>query len=375
MLYDNALLCELYLKSYLTYHDTQHLSIAKEIADFWIEKMSEDLLFYSASDADTKGEEGEYFVYSYDELTEAFKVAGIRDIENSLLSIGVTPQGNFEGKNIVNFIEGEKPENFEQLKEILQSIRQKRIYPFIDKKIQVSWSSMMIKALFSLGYMDSKYKDIAKESLQALLSTMYIDGTLYHTTLIEKTPKVEAFLEDYAFLGSALIEAFHATQDESYLIQAQTIGNKALELFYNQGSWNFSVGEFETKAEITDSTYIGSVNMILDLLQSLSILLSDAKYKHFVFKTLEYNSYELGRKPVYYPYMLQQMLRYLKGDRLIKAKDKILLSNIKSLKAIQYPFIQVKLENIDEVMICGDVSCFANTKDISQVEELVNNSL
>ena len=58
---------------------------------------------------------------------------------------------------------------------------------------------------------------------------------------------------------------------------------------------------------------------MVENLLSLTALLDDEKYKHFAFKTMEYNSYELGRKPIYTPYMLTQALRYLKGDRAIKS--------------------------------------------------------
>ena len=63
MLYDNALLCELYTNAYLTYKDEEFLDTAKETADFWHSHMSEDYLMYSASDADSKGEEGVYYTY------------------------------------------------------------------------------------------------------------------------------------------------------------------------------------------------------------------------------------------------------------------------------------------------------------------------
>ena len=375
MLYDNALLCELYTKSFMIYNDKSHLNIAKEIAEFLLTKMSKNNLFYSASDADTDGSEGDYFVYSYEELYIAFKANNLENIEELLKSLGVTPEGNFEGKNIINFENNVEPENFKSIKKILIELRESKEYPFKDKKVQVSWSSMMIKSLFTLGYVESEYTKIAVDSLDILMKTMYKENILYHSVLVGKTPKVEAFLEDYAFLGTALIEGFNATQDETYLIQAQTIANKALELFYNQGSWNFSVGEFETKAEITDSTYISSTNIMIDLLQSLSTLVNDEKYKHFAFKTLEYNSYELGRKPIYYPYMLKQMLRYIKGDRVVKSRVNNLIENLSELKKVKYPFIQLKLDDIEDFMICGDKNCFSQVKLVQEIESAINKSL
>ena len=66
MTYDNALLSEVYLKAYSVTGNEFYRSVAFETIDFMQENMSEDGLFYSASDADTEGEEGKYFVYTYD---------------------------------------------------------------------------------------------------------------------------------------------------------------------------------------------------------------------------------------------------------------------------------------------------------------------
>ncbi|MBU0720669.1 thioredoxin domain-containing protein [bacterium] len=374
MLYDNALLCNVYTQAYLTYKEESFLETAKEIADFWYNFMSEDELFYSASDADSEGEEGTYFVYGYDEVYTLLAENGYENIQTMMDEMQITPHGNFEGKNIIRLESGKKPKYFDEVKILLQGLRKKRDYPFCDKKVQTSWSGMMIHSLFNLGAIDAKYTQKAVKSLEALLETMYIDGVLYHTTLIHKTPKIEAFLEDYAFLAQALVTAYKFTQDELYLINAQRLTNKALEKFYNKGEWSFSSGEFVTKAEIYDNTYTSSVSIMIDVLISLGALLEDEKYTHFAFKTLEYNSYELGRRPVHYPYMLVQMFRYLRGERIIKANSANLSQNSLSLVNVNYPFVQFKQSNENGFMVCGDKSCFANTDDVHTVNALVQNS-
>ena len=374
MLYDNALLCELYTNAYLTYKDESFLHVAKDIADFWQNHMSEDYLMYSASDADSEGEEGTYFIYSYDEVYKLLEENGYENIDEILKELSITQDGNFEGKNIIRFKSDETPEDFDNIKFLLRGLRADREYPFCDKKIQTSWSAMMIKALFNLACVDKSYKNKATKALDKLLETIYIDGRLYHTTLIHKTPKVDAFLEDYAFLSQALIKAFNSTQDETYLIRAQHFANLALEKFYNKGSWNFSMGEFETKAEISDNTYTSSVSVMIDVLISLSTLLEDDKYSHFAFKTMEYNSYELARRPVIYPSMLKQMLRYLKGDRIIKSNLVNLTSNEYQLALLKYPFIHKKATFDEEYMICGDKSCFANTNNINKIDDIISNT-
>ncbi len=374
MLYDNALLCEVYTQSYLSYDNQTHLETAKEIADFWFNLMSEDNLMYSASDADTEGEEGTYFIYTYDEVHDALVNAGYENIKSMIAQMGITHEGNFEGKNIIRFEDGIKPDYFDDVKIVLQELRKTREYPFIDKKVQTSWMSMMIKSLFLLGSIECSYKQKAIDSLDALLETMYLDGILYHTTLIHKKPKVEAFLEDYAFLCAALIAAYRSTQDELYLIHAQRFTNKALEEFYNKGEWNFSTGEFVTKAETADNTYTSSISVMVDVLISLGSLLEDDKYTHFAFKTMEYNSYDLGRKPIYSPYLLKQMFRYLKGERTIKSTTSNLNAVSYELAALSYPFIQLKSSEDDGFMVCGEKSCFANSDDVNELNKLISNS-
>ena len=374
MLYDNGLLCGIYTDAYLMYDDAAYLQTAREIADFWHNYMSEENLFYSASDADSEGKEGTYFVYTYDEVYEALKNAGYNDADAMCQAMNITPHGNFEyGRSVVRF-EEKIPSWFTDVKPLLQTIRAKREYPFIDKKVQTSWSAMLIHALFKLGTADARYFERAKKSLDALLQTMYKEDTLFHTTLIHKEPKVEAFLEDYAFLSQALLSAYKYTQDELYLITAHKLVNKALERFYKNGLWSFSDGEFSVKAETTDNTYTSSVSVMVESMLTLSSLLEDEKYAHFAFKTMEYNSYELGRRPLYYPYMLTQTLRYLKEDRIIKSTLHNLEQNAYELAKTAYPFTLYKADKNDDFMVCGKRSCFANTDDLKELNELLSNS-
>lgn len=367
MLYDNALLCELYTKAYLTYKDESFLAVAKECADFWHNYMSEDDLLYSASDADSDDGEGSYYIYDYNEVYEALN--GYENVDEILSKLSVIKEGIFEGKNIIRVNDNFK--GFSNIKHILQRLRAKKEYPFCDKKIQTSWSSMMIKALFTLGEIESLYRQRAIRYLNKLLETLYIDSKLYHTTLIHKSPKVEAFLEDYAFLANSLIAAFNATGDELYLIKAQHFANSALEKFYDKGLWRFSV-EFDTKAEMSDNTYTSSVAVMVEVLLSLGTLLEDEKYTHFAFKTLEYNSYELARRPVLYPYMFAQMLRYIKGDRVVKSKN--LEQNSLAIASITYPFIQKRVSNDEGFMVCGSKSCFGVTQNPNEINDIIKNS-
>jgi uncharacterized protein YyaL (SSP411 family) len=370
MLYDNALMLKVFTKAYLSYDDSSYKEVALDTAEFVNNFMQEDFLYYSASDADSGNEEGLYFLYEWDEVKNELEKNGFEDVEDILEALSFTKEGNFEGKNIVR-IKEEKPKNFKEIKRILQLIRAKREYPFIDKKIQTSWSGMYIDALFDLSVIEPKYKEIAINSLQKLLDTLYVDGVLYHTCMPGKPPKVKAFLEDYAFLAKALLNGYEKTFDETYIIKAQVLINEALSEFYDKGVWFFSKGDFATKAEVYDATYTSSISIMIENLLSISALLDDEKYRTFAFKTLEYNSYDLARKPVYYPYMFNQMMRYLKEDIIIKSNRENLLNNLYEILKLSYPYILIKSqEELVKFLICGIKSCYEEVEDIKKITKI-----
>ena len=365
MAYDNGLLCELYARAGRLLGDDAYTRTAAEIADFMRSKMQENGLFYSASDADSEGEEGTYFIVEYAIAKTAIAEHGYsdEDTEAILQTLHITPLGNFEGKNILWLdAPAERPEWFETVRGIFAALRKQREYPFIDRKIQTSWNAMMIRGLFELGKSDKRYIDRGTEALKALTGFLFPDGTLYHTALISGTPKIGAFLEDYAYLGTAFIKAYEATLDDTYLMQAQQMANRALETFYDKGRWYFSRGEFTTDADPTDSSYPGSVGVMVDLLLGLGILLEE-KYRRFAFKTLEYYSARLAKTPIYFPYLFNQAVRYLFEDLVVKAAPDLLLSAAPSLASVTYPFVRVKATDDDAYMLCGVQSCFARIEN------------
>jgi uncharacterized protein YyaL (SSP411 family) len=381
MTYDNALLSEVYLKAYHVSGDDFYKSVAFETIDFMMANMSENGLFYSASDADTEGEEGKYFVYTYEKALKSFEKAGIPTKEHTALAeaLHITPEGNFEGKNIVR-IDDPAHNNipyYEEAIEALKKRREKRIHPFIDKKVLVSWNAMMIKSLFKASRVDNTYLQPAIKSLDALLESMYINSELFHSTLMGKKPKIKAFLEDYAYLAEVLIEAYESTLNETYLITATKLTNSAIEKYFIQGKWKFSRGEFETNADIYDSSYPSSVATMLSVLYSISSLV-DVVYKKFVFKTLEIYSYDVMRQPISTPRMpistprmSRMVIRYLKDDVIIKAKEDTLKTHIKDLDTLSHPFSLLKNDTNDGFMLCNSNSCFGHEKDFKGIIEIL----
>ena len=368
MAYDNALLVESYLKAYHVTKDEFYKKIAFETADFLIEYMSQNGLFYSASDADSEGVEGKYFVYDYDEVVKKLKKDGFSDeeIELVLEKLGITKQGNFEGKNIVRNEELELCEMSERALNSLKEVRKKRVYPFIDKKIITSWNAMMIKALYMASRIDSRYFEIAEESLNALLQKMYKGEHLYHAALIDKEPTIKAFLEDYAYLAVALLEAYKTTLNEEYLAKANLLVNDALVEFFDEGRWYFSKGEILTQAEHSDTSYPSSAATIVDAMLTLGAIL-DPKYIQFSFLTIEFYSENIYKYLPWAAKFVEDVLRFVYQDRVIKAKNERLIDCVTKVDFCKYPFYLLKAEEHEQFMLCNQTSCFKEAKHCDEL--------
>ena len=99
MLYDNALLSRFYLDAFMRTRNPLYERVACETLDYVRREMTAPTGgFYSAQDADSEGVEGKYYVWTPDEI-EA--VLGADDVRLFCNYYGVTPEGNFEGQNIL----------------------------------------------------------------------------------------------------------------------------------------------------------------------------------------------------------------------------------------------------------------------------------
>ena len=101
MLYDQALVARAYLVAYRQTRDARYAGVAREILDFALERMHDDRGgFYSALSADSHArhdstghmEEGVYYTWTWQQLTEALGEGDLRDW--AAAQYGMTEQGN-----------------------------------------------------------------------------------------------------------------------------------------------------------------------------------------------------------------------------------------------------------------------------------------
>ena len=169
----------------------------------------------SAYDADSDGEEGKYYVFSYEE---------IKAIENIDKYFEIKPEGNWENKIIL--VEKEKP-NKNILKK-LSEIRARRNKPFFDDKTQLDLNCLMISALVAANEIlpKKKYLKLA-EDLFSKIEKKYIKKKIYHSY-----SKNIVFIEDYAFLINSLIDLSDKTMNFKYNDLAKKLSYEAIKKFY-----------------------------------------------------------------------------------------------------------------------------------------------
>lgn len=234
MLYDNALLVMAYAKAYDTTKNSLYEKIAHKTIDYVLREMTQPGGgFYSAQDADSQGEEGKYYVFSYDEV---LKVLGDKVGVSFCIHYNITPAGNFEGKNIPNLLQGQGTDApfLEECKQ-LYAYRKQRNSLHLDDKILLGQNCLMIGALCQAyaAFGQEQYLQEAQKAMEFLRSHLQQDGVLY-VSYREKLGETKGFLEDYALYVFALLNLYSATGQNSYLQEAQEYLKKTMTLFHDQ---------------------------------------------------------------------------------------------------------------------------------------------
>ena len=216
MLYDNAQFV-LLLSKYCKINSDNYFKEKLEQTIEFIKKnfINNEGFFGSAYDADSDGEEGKYYVYSYNE---------IKDIENIEKFFEITPEGNWENKIIL--VEKQKPTK-EILNKLLQ-IRSKRNKPFFDDKTQLDLNCLMISALISASEIlqNNGYLELAEEFFLKI-ENKYIKNKIHHSYSTNI-----AFIEDYAFLINAINDLSDKTMNFKYKDLAKKLTQEALSNFF-----------------------------------------------------------------------------------------------------------------------------------------------
>ena len=314
MLYDNALLARLYLHAHQATGRGMYRRIAEETLDYILREMTgPEGGFYSATDADSEGEEGKFFVWTPAEIE------AVLGDEAGIFSgfFGVTEKGNFEGSNILNISQKASDyasKNGIELKRLVDVVqrgkqsmlneREKRIHPLLDDKVLASWNGMMLRSFAEAGAALERpdYLDAAIKNASFLLETMRPDGKLLRTYRAGHA-RLPGYLEDYSFVADGLLALYEATFDQRWLTEATSLADRMIELF-----WDDEVGGFyDTSAEhdqlvvrprdVLDNAQPCGGSVATDVLLKLAVITGNDDYREKAATPLRTLKELMGRAP------------------------------------------------------------------------------
>src|SRR5262249_52490376 len=247
MLYDNAQLVELYSAAFEASPLPEYKRVVDETLGFIKREMtSPDGGFYSALDADSNHKEGEFYVWTADEIK---KVLGT-DADTALVMSVYGGAPNFEEKFHIlrlpkplaeiakeqKLSEAELLAKLEPLKKKLFDVRAKRERPFLDTKVIAAWNGQMIAGYAKAGqaFKNAEYTKAAATAADFILAKMRDkDGRLlrlYATVPGEKpAARGTAFLDDYAYVVHGLLNLHDATGEKKWLASAKELTDIAIK--------------------------------------------------------------------------------------------------------------------------------------------------
>ncbi len=233
MLYDNALLARAYLHGWQATGHERYRRVCEQTLDWALREMrGPEGGFYSALDADSEGEEGRFYVWTPEQMRA---VLG----EGAQVAIdfyGVGEAGNFEGRNVLRRAGGaasEEPEGLEAARGALFEARSERPRPGLDDKRLTAWNALMLAALAEAGAALGRedYLEAARRCAEFLLADLRDAQGRLLRTYKDGAGRLNAYLEDHAFLLEALLTLYEASFEPRWYEQAEAVAATTIARF------------------------------------------------------------------------------------------------------------------------------------------------
>jgi uncharacterized protein len=246
MLYDNALLVQLYTHAWqLTGSDRY-----RQVVDETIGYVRRDLAqpgggFASAEDADSEGEEGRFYLWTIEQVREVLGPSADVAIE----WYGMTAAGDLEGANVLHRPGGgelRRPPEVEAVRRALFDARTHRVRPGLDDKVLTEWNALMLGALAEAGaaFGRADWLEAAESCAELLVGSLRrADGRWLRSWQRDGGARHLAYAEDYAALVDAFTRLGEATGRARWYHEALLAADAMVELFWDdEGGGLFTTG-------------------------------------------------------------------------------------------------------------------------------------
>ena len=223
-------------------------SMAEEIYAYVLRDLtSPEGAFYSAEDADSEGEEGAFYLWTYEALQshlspEEFELfASVFAVEKTGNWIDRTtdqPQPNNilrilpEGQKALGQLTAAQKTMLEASRKRLLEIRAKRPRPLLDDKVLADWNGLMIASMAESGRLldDNRLIASAQKAYAFIIAKLYKDRRLLHRWR-DGDAAIGGMLSDHTFLAWGALELYRCTQDVQYLDHACSLMDRVITDF------------------------------------------------------------------------------------------------------------------------------------------------
>jgi len=277
MLYDNAQLAQLYTRAWLVGREPRRERIARETIGYLLAELRQPGgAFSSSQDADSEGVEGKFAVWTWDELVS---VVGA----DAATAFGATPEGNWEGVNVLTAPEEDLPE----ARAALAAARAKRVPPPTDDKVVTAWNALAVTALAEAGraFREPAFIDAAVACAEFLLSELRDDRGRVLRSWRAGTPGGPGYADDYALLAEACLLLYQTTFELRWFEEARWLSDELIRLFHDpeRGGFFTTGTDAETLVvrpkDLYDNAVPSGNSVAADVLLRLSLLTGDAEYE------------------------------------------------------------------------------------------------
>ena len=333
MVYDNGQLASVYAQAFELTQRADFERVTRELCAFVLREMTDKTGgFYAAIDADSEHEEGKFYRWEKDEF---LKLLSAEEVELFSKVYGLTEEPNFEEKFYVPQLarplkeiaagmkttEAELEKQLVPIRAKLLAARSKRVRPLTDTKILTADNGLMIGGLADAGRIlkEPRYIAAAEKAAAFVLANLRTkEGRLLRTHSGGQA-KLNAYLNDYAYLADGLIRLHRASGDKKWLAAADEITARQLEFFADEaGGFFFTSKDHETlfaraKDPVDGASPAGSSISALNLL-TLARELEKPDYVKHARGTIESVAAILESSPTATPLMATAVPRLLEAN-------------------------------------------------------------
>ncbi len=312
MLYDQALLVMAYTEAYQLTKDDWFKKVACDTLQYVLRDLtSSEGGFYSSEDADSEGEEGKFYTFTYEEVVKAL---GENGPEPFLEACDIREAGNYKeeasgrylGRNILHMtddletlaVRQDLPRS--ELSDILSSgfqalyrLREGRVRPALDDKVLLDWNGLMIAALARAyrAFGDESHLTAAMGAVDMIETRMSDPFDGLHHTYREGGSAVKAFLSDLASYAWGLLELYMASHEMRYLKRARQIADEICSEFASPSGDFYLALDNEELLVRGKEHYDGAIpagnSIATYVLAMLYQITDDEQYRHRAIAALE----------------------------------------------------------------------------------------